>query len=330
MTYQFLIIILGLFSQFLYGFISLQTNPLEIPLSKDFKDRMSQISENIISGRWDEYEVLLPIAKESIHDPSLIGAIVYEDEIQYLKLTSTLFQNLSEKLKKKILEELIRYYKKNPLFATVNVDENHFVDEPVLNFLAFDLRLTQKSLPAEKLLSPYAERWAHQMSKYDGPNCFHSSVASIFPAWKKHRYMGPREFKCHIDESFEEIQTPAKWGDLIRFRNQKGQDIHGFTFLGVDKDNPEEWITFTKNGYAQSYYLFMRYLDVLDVYSRHTDSVTFYRAKKKAVDPYEHKESSCNKYIGENSGVDMLIDPVIEYAKREYKSFRPIGLEDNQ
>jgi hypothetical protein len=154
-------------------------------------------------------------------------------------------------------------------------------------------------VPAEQLLSPYAGKWAYKLAENDGPNCWHTSIASIFPGWDKHRYMDPNEFACHIKNSFVPLQPKSmnelEFGDLIRL-STSGSEIHGFTFLGLDRKHPEEAIVFTKNGYARSRFLFMTLTTVREIYSNM--EISFYRPSRTPTDPSTHANTECRSIEG--------------------------------
>lgn len=138
-------------------------------------------------------------------------------------------------------------------------------------------------VPAERLLSPYAERVAFTMSPKDGPNCWHTSIASIFHKWTESRYMHDAEFSCHVTTWFREVKDP-KFGDLIRFLDDKGEELHGATFIGIDKAT-QEAVVFTKNGYSSaSGWGFMTFADLKEVYAEFK-SVKFYTPVEEALEP---------------------------------------------
>jgi len=179
----------------------------------------------------------------------------------------------------------------NTYKVTVNADTNRLGEEPVIEGLGILAKDLKGVIPAEQLLSPYAKKWAYQLSEGHGPNCWHTSISSIFLGWAQPRRMPPKEFHCHVENSFEQIDRPSQWGDLIRL--SAGQmEVHGFTYLGVDSSDPTRAIVFTKNGRYQSKFLFMDLATVRD-YVYPGNDVTFYRKVRPAIDPKEDSSAPC-------------------------------------
>ncbi len=173
--------------------------------------------------------------------------------------------------------------------VVVDAEKNKLEQEPVIEALGY-VNLKGK-IAAENLLSPYAQKWAYQMSPGYGPNCWHTSMASIFLGWAQGRRMPPKEFTCHLKESFEQIDRPSQWGDLIRL-SSANEEVHGFTYLGVDSQDPKLSIVFTKNGRMQSRFLFMDLATVEEsVYPG--NEITFFRRVRAAADPKEDKSAPC-------------------------------------
>lgn len=156
-----------------------------------------------------------------------------------------------------------------------------------------------KNLPAiveaERLLTSYAERVAHTFSDRDGPNCWHTSVASLFQDYTRSRYMDSGEFSCHVKTFFSETNSPT-YGDMIRFVDQYGNEVHGATVIGMDKLT-DEMVVFTKNGYSKSEpWTFMTLADLKKVYPEAT-SVKFYAPQRKAIEPVSEKADCHDEYL---------------------------------
>lgn len=207
-------------------------------------------------------------------------------------------------------------YGLHPTFdAAVSKNDNRLDDEPALTRLSIPLTTLPAVIPAEAMLSEYAKTWAKKRSNHAGPNCFHTSIASIFKNWKNHRYMNPSEFKCHLTNSFEEIEEPSQWGDLIGFFGADDYPIHGFTYLGKTRKNGEG-IVFTKNGYGVSEYLFMTYKSVHAIYeSFGIERIAYYRPVREAVDPSTDAKSPCAKIWSNSSKLPSALE--IKDAVRE-------------
>ena len=98
--------------------------------------------------------------------------------------------------------------------------------------LAINPNLLATIVPAEQLLSLYAQKYIYTASNIVGPNCLDTSMAVIFPNWNNSRFMDTPEFVCHLKKSFKSIIKPEEIGDLIVLSND-GQGIqHAFTYLG--------------------------------------------------------------------------------------------------
>jgi len=156
--------------------------------------------------------------------------------------------------------------------------------------LGIDPKKLPKTVPAEQLLSEYAQKWAYKISEGPGANCWHTSISSINHNWIKPRRMLPPEFLCHLNTSFQHIDAPAQWGDLVRL-SMGGSEVHGFTFLGLDRADSSRQIVFTKNGYAQGYFLFSDVQTVRNIYFG--CDATYFRRTKVAIDPIQDPSAPC-------------------------------------
>jgi hypothetical protein len=286
-------------SAFSHGFVLVDT--------KAMRGDREIIFRQIESGEWDAYQVFLPIHSR------------VSGQTSYLHVTAQNFGELSQRSKESVVSRLEAYLQsvRKTYEASVNTRTNDLSIEPAFPRLDISLASLPEVTLAEQLLSPYAQKWAKKMSSSSGPNCYHTSMASIFLNWKKHRYMSPSEFRCHVLTSFEEIAKPEKWGDLISFWSSNTTPVHGFTFLGPDRIRPEKNMVFTKNGYAQSRFVFMTYDDVLSVYKSGTKLVRYYRPKAIALDPSEDPNSPCKKAYEDflrDGGPREEANPELAYA----------------
>lgn len=157
-------------------------------------------------------------------------------------------------------------------------------------------RFTRGQLPSKEtvvdaasLLSPYAASMANQKSSQIGPNCWHTALAALFPSWKERRFVGDKEFSCHLQTSFKETKSP-KFGDIIRFRNGDGE-VHGATYIGIDTTT-KEIVTFTKNGYDNRFPIVFMSLSKLKKVYRDASTITFWEPKQEALNP-EKKGMAC-------------------------------------
>jgi len=245
-------------------------------------------------------------------------------------ISAETFKALAKPEQAKVLETLATYhdrYVQSSFLVDVDTHFNSLNQEPIILRLGINLAQLAHSVAAETLLSSYAQKWATRESANDGPNCYHTSMASIFKEWKKHRYMSTEEFNCHLNTSFKEIKNPEQWGDLVRFGN-RDYPTHGFTYLGTDRRTGKQ-IVLTKNGYAQSYYLFMDYDDVMTIY--HPTDVSYHRAFEQAIDPANEKSAPCYpQYIETSQAINLkdIADAVLEYGilKNPLSSLKPISL----
>lgn len=171
-----------------------------------------------------------------------------------------------------------------------------------------------EKVSAQKLLSPYAENTAHTYSKFSGPNCWHTAIASLFKEWTERRHMASEEFSCVLRNYFVEVQTPH-FGDVIRFRNVDGEEIHGATFLGVDQETREA-VVYTKNGYLKSEpWEFMNLKDLKNVYAE-AKSVRFFTPTRKAIEARDVQDL-CNSEYRESRREQESINNI---EKREIKA----------
>ncbi len=211
--------------------------------------------------------------------------------------------------------------------VTVDTTENNLNDEPLLLNLGVKVKGLPKVVPAEQLLSEYAQKWAYKLSEKAGANCWHTSISSINHNWIKPRRMLPSEFLCHLRTAFEPIDAPSQWGDLIRLTAQN-DEVHGFTFLGVDKKDTSKKIVFTKNGYAQGYFQFMDFQTVTLIYSG--TQPTYFRRVRAAIDPKEDASAPCANAVANGtaraSATREQADPILDAGLRlkPAASFAPL------
>lgn len=270
-----------------------------VPLGAEWETGLKQeLNKFIASGEADKWDLRFRVEGN-------LGALSQHLErdangVQVLVLTKESFNLLDEKAKETAVAYLAEYHERetNSVYQ-VNVPTkvvNDLTKEAALVRLGIPFADLADVVKAEALLSPYGKRWAWKWSEYNGPNCYHTSVASIFDEWEKHRYMGPRELMCHQETYFDEIAKPEAWGDLISFNDGNDVPIHAFTYLGTDRKTPGRALVFTKNGYQRSRFLMMSYSAVYNIYQgfgiRH---IRYYRPKAgvKAVDPAKVAQAPC-------------------------------------
>jgi len=247
------------------------------------------LKEAIESGAWDSYQLNVPVERNGTAST--------------IKLNRASFTQLSSTNQEKLTESLTQYYtgNSNASYATwVYTQQNDLKSEPAMIRLGVGFDTLAPSVWSEKLLSTYAQKWAKKWSTFDGPNCYHTSVASIMQEWDTARYMGPQELLCHQRTYFDPIEKLEQWGDMISLDDSNGVPVHAFTYLGIDHAEPSRKIVFTKNGYRVSPFLYMSYDEVYRVYESYgVKSVRYFRPKTGVTipDPKTHTDSPCRSYF---------------------------------
>jgi hypothetical protein len=151
----------------------------------------------------------------------------------------------------------------------------NILDEPLVKELSIDMSNFPERFDVKYLLSPFMVQNAGTETDIVGPNCWHASIAAVSADFVAARFMDEREFGCHLSRSFEEISAPSQLGDLIRLRDERGSDVHAFSYIGRDRASPERRIVLTKNGKTPGGYLFMELNAVLALYS--PSEASYYR-----------------------------------------------------
>lgn len=165
----------------------------------------------------------------------------------------------------------------------VHVDTTQAAFAAQTNIKKFMKRSASGTVEATKLFAPYAETMAYKLSKESGPNCWHASIAAIFPSWQDtKRFVSEKEFACHLKHSFKETKAPT-FGDVIRFRKDSGEEVHGATYIGVDADGKD--IAFSKNGYDKERGYFFYTLETAKRVYSGGDVITYWTPVKEPKDP---------------------------------------------
>lgn len=271
-----------------------QAEPIDGSGSYRSKIQSQVIRQQIESGEWDRFSLIYSISPTG-SDLSQLPAefLIRQGEHYYLKLTRASFALASEYGKQQMVERLVSYYryKHYPVYRVITMDMP-VGGFPVADFL--DWQTVEFPFATHRFLSGFGRRWAYQVNSKAGANCWHSSIASISKAWVASRYMGENEFACHLGKSFVRIEQPEEFGDLIRIQDTKGNEVHGFTYVGHTERG--ERITFTKNGYSPGHYLFMRLEDVVRGYGGLGQEVSYYRMTSEAIDPHENLSAPCRPH----------------------------------
>jgi hypothetical protein len=271
----------------------------EQPTAKMQEDLRAMISSQLTAGLYEG------LVWDVARDGKTMATALTAANVKALsaKGVTTIVDTLAREV-----EVLVRHYR-----VTVDTEAEDLSGEEILPRLSIDPAMLEGVLPAEDLLSPYAQEWAYRRSQRNGPNCWHTSIASVFPSWTNHRYMDDSEFSCHIEHSFTRLAdaTPGdlQFGDLIRLYRGNGE-VHGFTYLGTARDNPTRHIVFTKNGYAQSYYLYMDLATVQNqIYPG--NRVGYYRPHRVPTDPSEDETSECYDAYLKRLALPQKAEPLV-------------------
>jgi hypothetical protein len=269
----------------------------------------ANVRASIERGDWDSHHLHFRVREQR------------NDEESW-ELSSASFREWPESVRRGVVHHLTSLYGANSgtYRVTVDIAKNQLSEEPLLKDLGIDATKLSGVVPAEQLLSPFARKWAYKYQSEYGPNCWHSSMASIFLGWMKPRRLPPEEFSCLLKEYFIPIDKPSRWGDVIRL-SYGNEEVHGFTYLGVDSKDSNRAIVFTKNGRAPSYYLFMDLNTVKD-YVYPGNEISYFRPVKVALDPIEHLSAPCAGFPPNASRFESLRDPMLEAALRHTDTTR--------
>lgn len=255
----------------------------ELAVTDDIRrDIRAGLAHDLAAGAYDRSGITWPV--------------LTADGIESRPVTAALFQRLSPMAQWTLVDALAedaefvwRTYR-----VKVDTTDQDLWQEEIFARLNLDPSSLADEVPAEQLLSPFARTWAYRDSGTSGPNCWHTSMASIFLGWTDARYMSPGEYACHIRESFTELTDveldDLQFGDMIRLSD--GGEVHGFTYLGTDSADARRHLVFTKNGYARSRYVFMEIATVRDVIYSGND-VTYHRPHRVPADPSTDVTSEC-------------------------------------
>lgn len=303
-------------SSLAFGAVLIDTQPENAAsfTARDQKNVQNQIVNDIRAGVYDKSGIMWPVVVKGVH--------------RKMPLSGTNFDRLTRQQQIVIVRDMVKYvatFANLSYRAVVNADSEKLDTQSIFARLHTNKSVLHGMLPAEKLLSTYAQKWAYKSSDFAGPNCWHTSVASIFPGWEKHRYMDPTEFACHIKNSFVELHPQSmselEFGDLIRLANGN-QEVHGFTFLGLDRKQPSDVIVFTKNGYAQNRYVFMTLETVRGIYSG--TEISFFRPTRTPLDPATNSNTECHIVAGLRSPAERNPLVMAGYRRDRGRSLTPL------
>lgn len=266
----------------------LKTSPLiSSPLYSEERV-INEIIDRIRSGVYNGYTVDLCVddpkrCEVDVFEPykkEREGKIVYE-----LRLDKGMWPCLHAEVQQAVLREIIYYTWGHPTKAHPPLDVS--------------ISETDKSSPLD-LLSPHSKKMYLQFGQPEylvggkgknayGPNCWYNSIAAIADkdshyahkknlakaSWEKHRFMGPTEFRFHMN-SFEEVSTP-QFGDIIRYYTDEeiysgivfGGEIHAAVYVGradIDADGKGTLreIALTKNGRNDLNFLMFQDVEAMD------------------------------------------------------------------
>lgn len=301
-----------------YGLVTVETRSGNIGDNASRQELLADLDLQIVRGAWDSENLAVPIRILPTTSEAIRPFLSVREGRDVLLVRSESIRLLSASDRLAVVSSLAGGYYNGLLASyrvTVDTAKNDLTKEPALDRLGIDAKALTGILPAESILSEYAKRWAYKLSAGHGPNCWHTSMASIFPNWRVSRRMSADEFACHVRTSFVPIDRPLQWGDLIRL-SYGNEEVHGFTFLGIDSKETKRSIVFTKNGRMQSYFLFMD-LDTVKNQVYPGNEIHYYRAVKTAVDPREDSKAACAGYPEDNSRAEEPArDPFLAAALR--------------
>lgn len=262
-----------------------------------------QLRSDLSSGVYDSYNIRMPLADSEDTEASLTtilrGQKLTATRDEYLlSVTGQGFGRLPSSIQNQVLDHLMEYYTAayvKSYRATVDPEANRLVDVNFFNFLGIRTADLTDAVPAERLLSSYARTWAYQTSRRDGPNCWHTAIASTNLAWTKHRYMNASEFYCQIRNGYRTLdlnRETLEYGDVISLVDRQSNPVHAFVYLGPDSNNPNNFIVFTKNGFRQGAFLFEDFYTVVN-YIYPGNTAEYYRAVKHLDDPSAISGTPC-------------------------------------
>ncbi len=133
--------------------------------------------------------------------------------------------------------------------------------------------------------------------------------------------MGPEEFVCQLENYYEPIPagqddlSELEFGDVVRLVDGDGNEVHGCVFLGPDRERPDWYIVFTKNGYRRGYYLYEDYETVTGTVYPGTHA-SFYRAVRPVPDPDSDEGSVCGGQGALRGAAAPDRDPIITAGLR--------------
>lgn len=310
-----------------------KTRPLFTISLYNEADVKHEILVRIYSGVYNGYTVDL-----CIEDIQNCKSAVFEQfkkekdgKIEYkLRLIEGMWANLHEDIQDAVIREIIYYTWGHPKKKHPPLD----VSIPELGNLS----------PLD-LLSPHSKKMYLKFGKPEylvgglgsnayGPNCWYNCISAIADknspyakkmniakaSWKEHRFMGPVEFRFHMN-NFEEVATP-QFGDIIRYYTDDvifpgeawiyGGEIHGAVYVGkeeyVDENGNKAFreIALTKNGRSDNDFLIFQDVKKMD------ETYLLKKLPKKSplLAKYKGKDPRKKGYFRVKSGAKVL-NPVM-------------------
>lgn len=275
------------------GEVELQTKPLiDSPLFD--KDRIeAELIQRVKSGVYDGYQAELCIDAPSRCDTDVFAPYkrVENGQARYLlTIENIAWDGLPVSVRQEALFEIIYYAWGNAkhLYSPMEVVvKGAPVEASPLTYLSSNSASRYLSFAAPESLHGGVGGSAY------GPNCWYNSISSIADissgyarsqalapvSWNRPRFMGPAEFRRHM-QNFTQVSQP-QFGDIIRYYTDApiyggyknlvyGGEVHAAVYIGQEsytnekgsKENRE--IALTKNGRSDLDFLIFQDVRGLD------------------------------------------------------------------
>ena len=181
---------------------------------------------------------------------NVLNDILYYEDKMVLEINGKNWNKIPVFLKNRIIEE-----KTIDLYGVKEFKFSYLQSNLLTNYLGEKIKCSNNYCQVESLLSDFTAKWYGKFSKREGPNCFHSSLASISITPLPVEELSDKEFLCNIKNSFAIVIDNPTLGDLILFTDENDMYVHSAVYIGK-LDNPKADIVFTKNGRNISRYFF--------------------------------------------------------------------------
>jgi hypothetical protein len=232
--------------------VDLQTESYTTVLSGKMEEYKSFLGQQIELGWVDLRRLTITVPKKDL-DEQLIEELECDDQNLCAVPVSAYTYNVSN--------ESVRSYMQEKLLIQMGAMNAYSVKVLLCFKFAFPWDVdTCKSIPIEYLSdSEFLNRWVYRSSEKEGPNCFHSSLATAGYSCLAPQFISEHSFQSVLKKSFVELSKP-QFADIAVLST--GETIeHAASFVGRDSDG--KTIVFTKNGKVKGHYLFMKLEDLM-------------------------------------------------------------------